>query len=175
MLSGPKPDIPIEKPNVPQRKMEHTRNNIDDEAITDVIQLGEFYILVTDFEKQLRQFIKGKFGKGFHKRMKNEIPKVYDKWVERKESDEYWGIEAEKDLFNYALFTDYLMIIKKFMKIFVNSDEELGYIHANLGMLTNQGRNPLMHCRTLTPQKYYSAKSCVDYLNKWMQRQNTSG
>ncbi len=54
--------------------------------------------------------------------------------------------------------------------MFVENDGELGYINANLVMLTNHGRNPLMHCRTLTPQKYYSAKSCVDYLNKWIQR-----
>ena len=117
-LEDTKPEV-IDETLKEQPKRKNTQTKIEEETITDVIQLGEFYILVTEFEKALRELIKDKFGKGFYKRMQKEIPEVYDKWVERKESDEYWGIETENDLINYSLFTDYLTIIKKFKNMFL--------------------------------------------------------
>ena len=139
--------------------------------ITNPNELGEFYILISDFEKELREFIKFKLGKGIYKRFKNELPDVLKDWEERKHNDEYWGIQYELDLINYALLTDYMKIIKKYKNIFtIGGDEELNTVLHQLKQFATYGRNPLMHCRTLSLQKYYTTISSVNYLKEWIKR-----
>jgi len=133
--------------------------------------LGEFYILISNFEKELREIIKLKLGKGIYKRLKNELPDVLNDWEERKNNDKYWGIQHELDLINYALLTDYMMIIRKYKNIFtIGGDEELNTVLHQLKQFATYGRNPLMHCRTLSLQKYYTTISSVNYLKEWIKR-----
>jgi hypothetical protein len=66
--------------------------------ILDTKELGDFYVLVSTLERQLRDFIKEKLGKSWKKRIKNDIPNVYKSWEEKRNRDIKWGIEPEKEL-----------------------------------------------------------------------------
>ena len=144
--------------------------------IVDVEKLGDFYILISSFEKDLREIIKNKFGKGIYKILQNQvsekkIPDIISEWKRRRKTDQNWGIAPEKDLLNYALLTDYMEIIKTNKKYFtVSGDEELQTVIHQLKQFATFGRNPLMHCRTLSQQKYYTTISSVNYLKEWIRR-----
>lgn len=141
-------------------------------GILDQNELGDFYILVSNFERQLRQFIKDKLGQGWKKIIRNEFPDILEKWNERERKDKRWGIEPEKELLNYADLEDYAQIVKKHKKMFADNDEDLGDILANLKMWYNHGRNPLMHSRTVDRQKYFTTKSAINFLKQWMNRKS---
>jgi len=141
------------------------------EPLSDPKVLGDFYILVSSFERDLRNFIKEKLGKGYLKRLSNEgLRKVVDDWRKRQQTDEYWGIKAEPELINYALLSDYMEIIKKYKRMFASNEEELNDVITHLKIFANQGRNPLMHCRTLTLQKYFATKAAIDFLRGWIEK-----
>jgi len=135
-------------------------------------QLGQFYLMVSRFEQELRQFLKLKLGKGWLKILRNEFPKMVDRWEKLKKRDERLGIEPEKDLMNYANCEDYIKIIRKHKKIFADNDEDLAMIIAHLKIWYNQGRNPLMHCRTVNMQKFFTTKSAIRFLEQWMKRKS---
>ena len=145
-------------------------------TIVDVEKLGDFYILISSFEKDLREIIKNKFGKGIYKILQNQIsldkiPDIISEWEKRRKTDQYWGIAPEKELLNYALLTDYMEIIKNNQKYFtVAGDEEMQTVIHQLKQFATFGRNPLMHCRTLSQQKYYTTISSVNYLKEWIRR-----
>lgn len=139
-------------------------------GILESSELGEFYLLVSSFERELRAFIKNKLGKGWMERIENDIPEVLNNWKKKKEKDEKWGIEPEQDLINYADLGDYIEIIKKYKRIFSDSDEDLGDIITHLKIWYNQGRNPIMHSRTVNKQKYFTTKSAIDFLKQWIIR-----
>ena len=132
--------------------------------------LGEFYILISSFERELRNFLKEKIGKGWVKRLRHDLGSVIERWEERKNNDAKWGIEPERELINYADLTDYVQIVTKYRRIFAESDEELSRVRHFLEQLANYGRNPLMHCRTLDLKKYYTTEAAVDYLQEWIKR-----
>lgn len=140
-------------------------------GILESSELGDFYLLVSSFERELRAFIKNKLGKGWMKRIENDIPEVLNNWKKRKAKDEKWGIEPEQDLINYADLGDYIEIIKKYKRIFSDSDEDLGDIITHLKIWYNQGRNPIMHSRTANKQKYFTTKSAIDFLKQWITRE----
>ncbi|MBC7130128.1 hypothetical protein H5T51_02765, partial [Candidatus Bathyarchaeota archaeon] len=131
-------------------------------GILESSELGDFYLLVSSFERELREFIKNKLGKGWLKRIENDIPEVLNNWREKKAKDVKWGIDPEQDLINYADLGDYIEIIKKYKRIFSDSDEDLGDIIAHLKIWYNHGRNPIMHSRTVNKQKYFTTKSAIN-------------
>ena len=63
-----------------------------------------------------------------------------------------------------------MQIIRKYSRIFAESNEELSTGITKLKDFTNYGRNPLMHCRTLDLKKYYTTEAAVDYLQEWIKR-----
>ena len=63
-------------------------------------------------------------------------------------------------------------IIKKYNKIFTSENEEISMVLNQLKQFATFGRNPLMHCRTLTLQKYYTTISSVNYLKEWIRKLN---
>lgn len=139
--------------------------------IIDPNQLGEFYILISNFEKELRDVIKRRLGSGIDKRLSNDLPNIIEKWKEKKKTDENWGIQGERDLINYALITDYMVIIRKYKNMFtIGGDDELNTVLSQLRQFASYGRNPIMHCRTLSLQKYYTTISSVNYLTIWINR-----
>lgn len=138
----------------------------------DYIEQGDFYILVSSLERQLREFIKKKLGKGWIKRIENDIPSVIEEWKEKKRKDKRWGIEPEQDLISYADLGDYILIVKKYRRMFADSDDDLGDIITYLKMWYNYGRNPIMHSRTLNKQKYFTTKSAIDFLKQWISRRS---
>jgi len=131
-------------------------------------ELGAFYISVSGLERQLREFIKEKLGKGWIKRIENDLPNVVRGWEEKTKKDEKWGIEPEKDLMNYADLGDYIEIIKKFNRMFFDGDDDLGDIITHLRIWYNHGRNPIMHARTVNKQKFFTTKSAIEFLQEWM-------
>jgi len=139
-------------------------------GILDQRELGDFYVLTSSLERQLREFIKEKLGKSWEIRIKNDIPIVYQSWEEKKNKDIRWGIEPEKELINYSDLGDYILILKQYSRIFSDGLEELGDIITHLKIWYNHGRNPIMHFRTVNKQKFYTTKSAVDFLVGWMQR-----
>ena len=146
----------------------------EEKRITDE-ELGIFYIRISRFEKDLREFIKQRLGRSYIKRLRNDMPKLVGEWEHRRKTDEEWGIEPEKDLINYATMSDYFEIIRRYSRLFTRSPQERSDVETKLRDFANYGRNPLMHCRTITPQKYFSAKAAVDYLKKWMERMRCKG
>lgn len=134
-------------------------------------QLGEFYLMVSSFERHLREFMKEKLGESWEKRIKNDARAIYERWNNKKDKDIRWGIDPEKELVSYSDLGDYIAIIKQYPKIFTDK-EDMGDIIANLKIWYNQGRNPLMHSRTVDKQKYYTTKSAIDFLSGWMTRKN---
>lgn len=132
--------------------------------------LGNFYLLISSFEQELRSFIKKRFGKGWIKRLEHELPAVVKKWRERESADIKWGINPEKELINYADLTDYMQIVRKYDRIFSESNEELSDIITKIKDFANYGRNPLMHCRSLDQKKYYTTQTAVDFLREWIKR-----
>jgi hypothetical protein len=139
--------------------------------IIDPQQLGEFYILISNFEKEVRDLIKTMLGSGIYKRLAKDLPNIIDEWNNKKKTDENWGIQGEGDLINYASITDYMVIIKKYKKMFTKGgDDELNTVLLQLKQFATHGRNPIMHCRTLSLQKYYTTISSVNYLTIWINR-----
>ena len=134
----------------------------------DTSELGDFYNLVSALERDLREFIKAKIGKGWDKRIETEVPSVFHRWQEKKKKDENWGIDPEIDLMNYADLDDYIEIINKYNRIFVSSDRQLSNVITYLEIWYKYGRNPLMHSRTVTRQKYETTKSAMDFIKKWI-------
>ena len=132
--------------------------------------LGNFYHLISSFEREMRSFITEKLGKAWIKRLEHELPATVEKWRERQSADIKWGIIPEKEPINYADLTDYMQIIRKYDRIFAESDEELSAVRTKLKDFANYGRNPLMHCRTLDLKKYYATQAAVDYLREWIKR-----
>ena len=141
-------------------------------GILDLKELGDFYILVSSLEREMREFIKKKLGKGWIKRIEKDIPNIVKNWEEKRKKDEEWGIEPEQDLMNYADLGDYIQIIKKFKRMFADSDEDLGDTITHLKIWYNQGRNPIMHSRTVNKQKYFTTKSAIEFLKQWMNRKS---
>lgn len=141
-----------------------------DFGIIDPEELGEFYFLVSNFERQLRDFLKEKLGKGWVKRIENDLSNIVNGWEEKRKKDERWGIDSEKDFMNYADLGDYIQIIKKYRNMFSNGDDELGEIITHLKIWYNHGRNPIMHARTVDKQKYYTTNSAIQFLLEWMSR-----
>lgn len=141
-------------------------------GILDYDELGQFYVMISNFEKKLREFLKAKLGKGWLKILRKELPQVVNNWEELKRKDEKWGIEPEKDIMNYASCEDYIQIIRKFKKKFTDNDEDLAIIIAQLKIWYNQGRNPLMHCRTVNMQKFLTTKSAIEFLEQWIRRKS---
>jgi len=141
-------------------------------GILELEELGDFYITVSSLERELREFIKEKLGKGWTKRIKNDIPDVFKRWERKKKRDERWGIEPERDFMNYADLEDYIQIANKFKRMFADSDRDLGNITTQLEIWYNLGRNPLMHSRTVTRRKYDTAKSAIEFLKQWIRRKS---
>lgn len=133
-------------------------------------EVGEFYMLVSNIERQIREFIKEKLGVGWEARIRNELPNVYESWKGRRDKDNKWGIEPEKEPINYSDLGDYISIVKQYSRLFSDSNEDLGDIMTYMKMWYNYGRNPLMHSRTVNRQKFYTTKSAVDFLSVWMRR-----
>jgi len=136
--------------------------------------LGSFYILISSFERELRNFLKQRMGKGWEKRLRKDLPAVITKWEERKNVDVKWGVDSEKELINYGDVTDYMQIVKKYPRIFTESEEELNAVTTSLIFFANYGRNPLMHCRTLDLKKYYTTQQVISYLQEWIKRRTSS-
>jgi len=132
--------------------------------------LGNFYLLISSFERELRGFIKEMLGKGWLKRLRNDIPSIVNRWKDREKRDKRWGINPEAELINYADSGDYIEIIRRYKRIFTESDDELSDVITQLKIFTNYGRNPLMHCRSLDQQKYYTTQSAVNFLREWIKR-----
>lgn len=141
-------------------------------GILETSELGDFYFLVSSIERELRAFIKNKLGKGWIKRIENDMLEVLNNWKKKKAKDERYGIEPEKDLINYADLGDYIEIIKKYKRIFSDNDEDLSDIITYLKIWYNYGRNPLMHSRTVNKQKYFTTKSAIEFLKQWINRKS---
>ncbi len=130
---------------------------------------GRTYRLVSSFERELREFIIEMLGKGWRKRLQNDLPFVVSRWADRRKRDEDWGIDPENRPIDYADITDYSEIIQKYQKIFAPRDDKLAEVVVWLKIFTNYGRNPVMHCRTITERKFDNTESAVKYLTVWIQ------
>ena len=140
------------------------------EPIRTNVDYGRFYKLIRDFEQEVRSFIMAMLGKSWIKRLENDVPTVVRRWKERRDADIKWGIDAEENLINYANLTDYIQIIERYRKTFSESDRDLGLVKAHFDIFAMKGRNPVMHCRDLSYEGYYSTKGAEKFLRKWIER-----
>jgi len=171
---GPEgPLEPRKKRKSLQRKMDVSAMAKWETPLTEQ-ELGEFYLKVSNFEKELRDFIKDMLGHKYIKRLKNELPGLVEGWMKRRKLDEEWGIEPEKELINYATIGEYILIIRKYSKLFVDNQQELAYVETKLRDFANFGRNPLMHCRTINRQNIILCEAAMKFLKGWMSRKARS-
>ncbi|MBC8498226.1 hypothetical protein H8D40_04495 [Candidatus Bathyarchaeota archaeon] len=143
---------------------------VKDDGELNLEELGDFYLMIASFERDLRVFIKKKIGKGFEKRLSHELSSLTFDWEKRRNADVRMGIEPEQELINYAGLADYIQIIRRYKRIFSENEDDMNEITTFFKILANQGRNPLMHSRTLTMQKYHTTKSAISFLRQWMKR-----
>ena len=166
---GPEGPLEPRKKRKPQQRKRVSTITTWEMPLTEQ-ELGEFYLKVIHFEKELREFIKHMLGHKYIKRLKNELPGLVEEWIKRRRLDEEWGIEPEKDLINYATIGEYILIIQKYSKLFVNNPQELAYVETKLRDFANFGRNPLMHCRTINRQNIIICDAAIKFLRGWMSR-----
>ncbi|MDG7040731.1 MAG: hypothetical protein JRN66_05645 [Nitrososphaerota archaeon] len=121
---------------------------------------------IREFEQDLRELIKQKLGKGWDKRIENDLPAVMEEWKKREKGDKNWGKEPEKDLINYADFPDYIAIITKYSRYFSNNSEDLSDITVKLKDLMNYGRNPIAHGRTIIKDEIAVSKKAIKFLRQ---------
>lgn len=121
---------------------------------------------INKFENGLRDFIKRKLGKGWNKRIENDLPDVMESWRRKEKDDKNAGREPEKDLINYTDFEDYIEIIKKYSGIFSSNSEDLWRIIFNLEQLKKFGRNPLFHSRIITQDDIAVARQAIKFLRR---------
>ena len=140
------------------------------EPIRTNVDYGRFYKLIRDLEQEVRSFIMEMLGKSWIKRLENDVPAIVRRWKERRDADIKWGIDPEENLINYANLTDYIQIIERYRKTFSESDRDLGLVRAHFEIFAMKGRNPVMHCRDLSYEGYYSAKGAEKFLRKWIER-----
>jgi len=150
-------------PNLEEVKI--TRGILNEE------ELGEFYIIVSSFERQLRDFIKTKLGKRWEERIQNDFQEIFQEWIKRREDDKRWGIEPEKELINYADLGHYIQIVEKYDRLFT-SGEDLASVKVKLIDWYRYGRNPIMHSRTVTLEKFIMTQSAINFLREWMRRKS---
>ena len=146
------------------------KHEVPIESPLSLEDLGNFYILISSFERELRVFIKEMLGKSWIKRLECELPDIVNRWKDRKKRDKKWGIDPEEELINYADLGDYIQIIRRYRRVFVESDDELSDVITQLKIFANYGRNPVMHCRSIDRRKYYTSQSAVKYLREWIRR-----
>ena len=146
-----------------------------EKGILENVELGSFYIMISNFEIELRRFLQTKLGSNWMKILENELHEIPENWKKLERRDKRWGIEPEHNLMNYASFDDYVKIIEKHKRIFSDNAEDLGNILTKLKDWYNHGRNPLMHCRTVNRQKFDTAKSAIQFLEQWIKRKSNIG
>jgi len=144
------------------------------EPILETEVVGEFYLLIRDFESSIRKFIVEKLGKGWIKRLENDAPEIVKKWKARQEADDKVGIDPEEELINYADIADYIQITRKYSRVFFESDDDLIDVISHIRDFANIGRNPVVHCRTFTVEGYYTSKRAIKLLLKWMERRKNT-
>jgi hypothetical protein len=131
---------------------------------------ADFFLVVTEFEVGLRQFVKSKLGHGWETKIENDLPEIMNNWEDKKRKDEKWGIDPEHDLLNYADLSDYIQIFRKYNRMFFSNDEERGDVESHLKDWYNFGRNPLMHARIVNEEKYHTTLSAIKFLRSWIER-----
>lgn len=156
------------------RKLPELERVKEELGILSSEERASFFIEVTEFEIQLRQLIKNKLGKGWEKRIKNDLPEIMKNWEEKKRRDKQWGIDPERDLLNYADLSDYIQIFRRYKRMFFSNDEERGDVESHLKDWYNFGRNPLMHARTVNMEKYHTTLSAIKFLQSWIERRTES-
>lgn len=152
------------KKRFPQPRKAFTEDALETE------DFGVLYGLIRDFELDVRHFIIEMLGKKWLKRLENDILKVVEGWRDRYRKDKKWKMNPEENLINYADIPDYMQIVKKYRKLFTDSDEELGEVMTFFKMFAMMGRNPMMHFRTITKEEYDETKYAEFHLRNWMEK-----
>jgi hypothetical protein len=143
---------------------------ISEREIIDIKDLGEFYLLVRNFEIEFRSFLIKKLGKSYKKRIKNDLNKIFQNWEDKYQSDLNFGIDPELEIFNYASINEYIEILKKYDKLFFDNERDESNVISKLQDFANYGRNPIMHCRTITIDKFITTKNRIKFLKDWIKR-----
>lgn len=152
-----------------KKRFPQPRKALTEDAL-ETEDFGVLYGLIRDFELDVRHFIIEMLGKKWLKRLENDVSKVVEGWRDRCRKDKKWKMNPEENLINYADIPDYMQIVRKYRKLFTDSDEELEEVITNFKMFAVMGRNPLMHFRTITNAGYYGTKIAEVYLRNWMEK-----
>jgi|GEM_PF-3426823 len=126
----------------------------------------------TNFWNEIKRKLKERFGE---ERWFKNIEKfritisMVEMWEQRKEDDIKNAVKPERELINYADFSDYLQIILKFWNNIFNGyfkDKEM--LSSQLRILNNLGRRSVMHARSLDEEKVYTTKYAIKWLRSRM-------
>ena len=171
LLGKTKPKIDVTAEKVDEERLEEElrieREKVKSSGLTSKKGRIEFYDKIGDFELELRQFIKEelkrKFGDSW---LEDGVPKkIRENWDRIKRREEKEGIEPERDVINYALFSDYKeIIIHNWDEIFNRCFEDEGKLRVRLEDLNILGRIPVMHIRNINREKFGTAEHAVNWL-----------
>jgi len=148
-----------------ERRIE--REKVKSSGLPSKEERCEFYDKICDFELELRQFIneelKRKFGDSW---LEQGVPKAIRKnWDRIKRKEEKEGIEPERDVINYALFSDYKEIINhNWDEIFSPCFEDKEKSRVRLEDLNILGRRPVMHVRSISREKFGTAEHAINWV-----------
>jgi len=168
-ISKPKIDATTDK--VDKERLEEERRiereKVKSSGLPSKEDRCEFYDKICDFELELRQFIneelKRKFGDSW---LEQGVPKAIRKnWDRIKRKEEKEGIEPERDVINYALFSDYKEIINhNWDEIFSPCFEDKEKSRVRLEDLNILGRRPVMHVRSISREKFGPAEHAINWV-----------
>ncbi len=143
------------------------REKVKSSGLTSKEGRIEFYDKIGGFELELRQFIKEELKRKFGDScLEDGVPKkIRENWDRIKRREEKEGIEPEREVINYALFSDYTkIIIHNWDEIFSRCFEDKEKLRVRLEDLNIMGRIPVMHIRNINREKFGTAEHADNWL-----------
>ncbi len=125
----------------------------------------DLYVQIVTLEDALRKLIKQKLTAQFNGGWQGQIPsQIVEGWKRKEKDDNNESVEPEKELINYADFSDYAQIIGKFKKIFHDVFPDIERAVVELNRINNLGRKRVMHFRTISDEVYHIAMQSIRWV-----------
>lgn len=143
------------------------REKVKSSGITSKETRLEFYDKICDFELEIRQFImeelKRELGESW---LESGVPQGIKKnWDRKKRREKNEGIEPERDLINYADFSDYKKIIlSNWDRVFGPCFKDKDALQVRFDDLNVLGRIPVMHVRSISIEKFGTTGHAINWI-----------
>jgi hypothetical protein len=142
--------------------------SIDDSTLGRSIEL---YRQIVALESTLRELIKRKLKTQFNEEWQSQIPaEIVEAWKRKERDDLKESLEPERELINYADFSDYAQMIARFKNLFHDVFPNNEGAVERLNMINNICRRRVMHIRTISDEVYYSSMLLIRWVKDQLQK-----